>query len=48
MVLAIIISLGVGAVGGFFGGILVGRKNAKTVESVVSTAKAVTADVKKI
>ena len=48
MIIAIIVSLLVGAVGGFVAGILVGRKNKQTVENVVATGKVVAADVVKV
>ena len=43
-----VILIVVALAGGFFAGILVGRKNAKTVANVVSASKAVASDVKKV
>jgi hypothetical protein len=47
MIITIVLVLAA-AVGGFIAGILVGRKNAKAVNAVISTAEKAAADIKKI
>lgn len=47
MIITIIVSLSIGAIGGFAAGVLVGRKNKQTVEAVVTKTNDVVNAVKK-